>query len=78
MQSRGAYRGGYFHNGAPAGVFALHLSNAPSYSDYNIGFRACEVKGCFARRLRRKCRDRSASYFGTATLTGGKGLTGGK
>lgn len=40
--TRGAYRGGSFDFGAYAGVFALHLNFAPSYSGYHIGFRACK------------------------------------
>ncbi len=37
-----AIRGGNFNNGANAGVFNLNLNNAPSGSNYNIGFRACK------------------------------------
>jgi hypothetical protein len=29
-------------------VFALNLNNAPSNSNYNIGFRACEANGFMA------------------------------
>lgn len=38
-----AIRGGNFNNTANAGVFYLNLNNAPSNSNYNIGFRACKV-----------------------------------
>ena len=38
-----ALRGGYFSDGADAGVFSLDLSSEPSYSDYYVGFRACKV-----------------------------------
>lgn len=41
---RAAIRGGNFNNGADAGVFALNLNNAPSNSNYNIGFRAGKAK----------------------------------
>jgi len=41
--TRAALRGGYFLNGAYAGVFALNLVTAPSLSGYDIGFRACKV-----------------------------------
>ncbi len=40
---RAAFRGGYFLNGAYAGVFYLYLYNAPSHSSYSIGFRACKA-----------------------------------
>ena len=39
---RAAIRGGNFNNEANAGVFALNLNNAPSNSNYNIGFRAAK------------------------------------
>lgn len=39
---RAAIRGGNFNNEADAGVFALNLNNAPSNSNYNIGFRAAK------------------------------------
>jgi hypothetical protein len=39
---RAAIRGGNFNNTANAGVFALNLNNAPSNSNYNIGFRAAK------------------------------------
>lgn len=38
-----AHRGGSFLDGANAGVFALHLSYAPSGSDFSLGFRACKA-----------------------------------
>lgn len=41
---RAALRGGNFNNDANAGVFALNLNNAPSNSNYNIGFRAGKTK----------------------------------
>lgn len=41
---RAAIRGGNFNNEANAGVFALNLNNAPSNSNYNIGFRAAKQK----------------------------------
>jgi len=41
---RAAIRGGNFNNAANAGVFALNLNNAPSNSNYNIGFRAAKLK----------------------------------
>lgn len=41
---RAAIRGGNFNNEANAGVFALNLNNAPSNSNYNIGFRAAKSK----------------------------------
>jgi hypothetical protein len=47
---RAALRGGNFNNAADAGVFYLNLNNAPSNSNYNIGFRACKEKDCFAGR----------------------------
>lgn len=34
-----AIRGGYWLNGAPAGVFDLHLAFVPSWTNTNIGFR---------------------------------------
>ena len=40
---RAAYRGGAFFSAADAGVFALHLANAPSHAGYNVGFRACKA-----------------------------------
>jgi len=40
---RAAIRGGDFNNGANAGVFALNLGNAPSDSNYGLGFRACKA-----------------------------------
>ena len=40
---RAALRGGYFNNGAYAGVFALNLGGAPSGSLYNFGFRAAKA-----------------------------------
>jgi len=40
---RAALRGGYFSNGANAGVFALILSGAPSSSRYDVGFRAAKA-----------------------------------
>ncbi|MCM1167657.1 MAG: formylglycine-generating enzyme family protein [Ruminococcus sp.] len=36
-------RGGAFYNGASAGVFALHLNDARSFSNGNVGFRAAFV-----------------------------------
>ena len=39
-----AIRGGNFNNDAIAGVFYLNVNNAPSNSNYNIGFRACKVR----------------------------------
>jgi len=47
---RAALRGGNFNNEANAGVFALNLNNAPSNSNYNIGFRAGKTKDSSARR----------------------------
>jgi len=47
---RAALRGGNFNNEANAGVFALNLNNAPSNSNYNIGFRAGKTKDSLARR----------------------------
>jgi hypothetical protein len=38
---RAAIRGGDWSNGVRAGVFALNLSNAPSYRSVYRGFRAC-------------------------------------
>lgn len=38
-----ASRGGGFGNAGYAGVFALSLNHAPSYSNYNVGFRACKL-----------------------------------
>ena len=43
--ARAALRGGNFNNEANAGVFALNLNNAPSNSNYNIGFRAATIIG---------------------------------
>ena len=40
---RAAVRGGHFSTGAAAGVFALDLLSAPSYSGYSVGFRACKA-----------------------------------
>ena len=40
---RAALRGGDFSNEASAGVFALSLYNAPSYSSCGRGFRACKA-----------------------------------
>ena len=40
---RAAFRGGNFGHGAGAGVFALTLTDAPSYAHYGIGFRACKA-----------------------------------
>ena len=40
---RAAIWGGHFASVANAGVFSLNLSGAPSYSNYNIGFRACKA-----------------------------------
>jgi len=40
---RAAIFGGNFNNEVRAGVFALNLNNAPSNSNYNIGFRACNA-----------------------------------
>jgi len=40
---RAAFRGGYFNDEAGAGVFSLNLNNAPSNSNYGIGFRACKA-----------------------------------
>lgn len=42
-EKRAALRGGYFVVGAGAGVFCLHLLDAPSVSDCAIGFRACKA-----------------------------------
>ena len=36
-----AFRGGYWADGSNAGVFAILLGFAPSFSYYNIGFRCC-------------------------------------
>jgi len=41
---RAALRGGNFNNTSNAGVFYLNLNNAPSNSNYNIGFRASKAK----------------------------------
>jgi len=46
---RAAIRGGNFNNEANAGVFALNLNNAPSNSNYNIGFRASKAKDSFSQ-----------------------------
>ena len=40
---RAALRGGYFNDGANAGVFCLSLYTAPSGANYSIGFRACKA-----------------------------------
>jgi len=40
---RAAFRGGAFTYEANAGVFALNLDNAPSYSNFGIGFRAAKA-----------------------------------
>jgi hypothetical protein len=40
---RAALRGGDFISGADAGVFALNLNDAPSVSDFFIGFRAAKA-----------------------------------
>ncbi|MCX6141629.1 MAG: hypothetical protein NTZ35_00265, partial [Ignavibacteriales bacterium] len=39
---RAAIRGGSWSSGASAGVFALNLSIAPSYSSYNVGLRVAK------------------------------------
>lgn len=65
---RAALRGGNFNNEANAGVFYLNLNNAPSNSNYNIGFRAAKQK-----ILQPDGRDNdpgcSAEYFGIMILT---------
>lgn len=40
---RAAFRGGYFGDGAGAGVFALYVGRAPGVSNYNVGFRAAKA-----------------------------------
>lgn len=40
---RAAFRGGYFGSTASAGVFALYLNDAPSYSICVVGFRAAKA-----------------------------------
>ena len=40
---RAAFRGGYWGNGSHAGVFALDLGYAPSYSYSSVGLRCCKA-----------------------------------
>jgi len=68
---RAAIRGGNFDNAANAGVFALNLNNAPSNSNYNIGFRAGKAKDFTKPDGRDEVPAAEQECFGIMTLTSG-------
>jgi len=45
LNDSGFLRGGVWNNGAGAGLFALILNNAPSYTNSNLGFRCARFRG---------------------------------
>jgi len=71
---RAAIRGGNFNNGANAGVFYLNLNNAPSNSNYNIGFRACNAQDSMAGYHGSISRDQSICALESWSLPKGKTL----
>jgi len=53
---RAVKRGGNWNNGANAGPFCANLNNAPTNTNYNIGFRCCSGFLALAEFLRKFCK----------------------
>jgi|GEM_PF-465933 len=54
--NRAVKRGGNWNNGANAGPFCANLNNAPTNTNYNIGFRCCSGFLFLAEFLRKFCK----------------------
>lgn len=54
--NRAVKRGGNWNNGANAGPFSANLNNAPTNTNYNIGFRCCLGFLALAEFLRKFCK----------------------
>ena len=56
ISGRAVLRGGNWNNGANAGPFCANLNNAPTNTNYDIGFRCCSGFLALAEFLRKFCK----------------------